>query len=586
MKIKNNVNKNKFETEKFGLFEDFNKNIEQQGNGIYYHLTKEDKKVIMYDGVFTNAILNIDLLGNKQPEFSIAYKNFTSGIHEEYTGNFEEIYQQFKGNCSERYIQSDNDIKTLIKGYIHYLNNFDLLNFNKYYSINGYFLDNEGNFIDNNKYMDQYRKLTEVEIKEQLQVTVDLFNDFLNYNHEYFTYIAKYVLLSPFFYVFKQLGLQDLNRITIAYGKGKAGKTTNIEKLLSLYYGNNNKSNMYSIAGTEPALKNELNQFDTLPLISDEAYGLIKDNKVQELLKKLRFNTFTKSTSNNDKQGQNKQYKGYNTLFLTTNKSSNIFEGLSRACLLYMFNESIDSKNKQEYHSKFGNVDLSIIGYVFSRELSGYIEDGKIKDYDNELKNNLLINEIINDIESKYNVKFNDLFMNCNALDIDKEDIAIYDYIKVCVENIASIFYNDKNHSKTEEGLKQFIKTNPKMNIFKQAPNLNYWFISKKNLDKLLFVNAKNNVVNVHEYCQEVELNYITDGYNYNKKSLLDINKPSIIKLFKDNNDTEQRCILNKNVRKSYLINFEGLKTIFNCNSIEYEDIQENYDVERITQDI
>ena len=107
--------------------------------------------------------------------------------------------------------------------------------------------------------------------------------------------------------------------------------------------------------------------------------------------------------------------------------------------------------------------------------------------------------------------------MNCNALDIDKEDIAIYDYIKVCVENIASIFYNDKNHSKTEEGLKQFIKINPKMNIFKQAPNLNYWFISKKNLDKLLFVNAKNNVVNVHEYCQEVELNYITDGYNYNK---------------------------------------------------------------------
>lgn len=561
----------------------YDKSIIHCSDGIYYLNSEMDKKtgeilstskIDLLDGIFTNVKYYIDELHLLESEYEITYFNNLSESERTYKGSIKDIAKEL--DYEAKFIESNTDLRALLTELIHQAKHNKLYKDNEeiqtcgseievinYYSLDGYFIHNN-KFIDNNLYLKKLYDDKEEFIKETLSSTVNKLKDYLDFIHPNFKSICKYLLIAAYTYCFKQLNIQETNKTLYLYGKQRAGKSTNMLKLLSLY---NAKKDRECSANTMASLSNDLNSLSTLPKLKDECYNLFKNDKVQELLTQSRFNIDLRTTANKDKQGTNINYKSYNTLIGTTNRGNKTFEGLNRAMLYYKFEESLnDNDKKSEYNKRFNNLDLSIIGYVFSKHIKPYMESEDIIKYDSHDGVNDLINHVLKDIEEHYDVDLKFL-INIHVYDGFTEDTMIqYDYIGETLEKIRVVYNKAKR-----PGVMNFISEHPKTTEFKLVHNeINepiIYYISYKNLTTLLERINKGNLLSIEEVAQYLNIPYV-NVEDYTQTEIKNNYDATIYYWLPK--DSQKNIFRFNSVKRGFFINEATLRRILNASSDDY----------------
>lgn len=548
-------------------------NIIQNQYNIEYQFDTEDglkESVRMVDGVFTRLIKHRDLLSIDKPYFELEFYDNDDKDYITYKGNINEIIEQFKDNLSIEFILKDGDIHKLIRSTIKAFKEQGEPYYtkNKYYSLNGYFMHN-GKFVDNSPLKELYGNLSESEIKKKLTIAIELLNKYLNFDSRTNTYILfKNTLILPYFWIFKQLKLQEFGKMLNLYGKAKAGKSIGAITALRLY--GLKESDVTANASTRASLRNEISTLSTFPIFVDETTNLIKDNKVQELLKQNRFNKEIDITADKGDYSKNNTYYGYKTCIFTQNQTGNIFEGLARGIVVLNYNKKLDNKSKKEFNQKYVKMDLSIIGYVFSKTISKYFKDNSINDYDySPDKANEFINNVLLEIENKYEVTFDKKLHETHIFDTE-DNITIYNVVEEVVKTIANLFYKDKfTKLYSTNELKSFLQNNPVCNIFKPY-EYGYYGVPEGKFNKFLLKYGKGNTITIDEYANELDIK-IVEGINLKTNDLKDINdQPVFVKAF--NNQEVQKSMFGTTSKKQYYLSFPALKRMFNCNVEYYED--------------
>lgn len=490
-----------FGTSKFGL------NIVQKPHGIFYlnkekdtegKVVKDDdgnivyNSVPMFKGVFTQPELHIDSLGLKSKSYKVTYNDYLCNLQVPYQGTLMDISKDLVSEVF--YLQKKDDISKFIPSFIETSISKDQLEIVNYYSINGYFLHDD-TVVNNNLFLkDMYYDMSFEELSSLVQEQVERYIPYLRHLGDMFTQIAKLILLMPFYYLFKQIKWQAPIKYILEYGKAEAQKSSASGTLTMGWYGSFDVDDddlpWESGAGTFASLRNEFNNFCTLPMFVDEAKELMSDPKVQELLKDLGYNINGRGTANLDKQGENLKFKGFHHYVFTTNQGNNIFEGLSRRLIAYNFTKSISNDNFD-----YTNLDFSALYWVFSCAVCEYLNKegvAVVKQY----TPNEFIDLMLMKIEDTFNVDLS-ILQSVNPYE-DRDTSLDYQTVEICADTLQSD-YNVycKQSGNNYSSLSGLVDYNPSYKYWKHG---NGWFwINENKLKRFILNKSQKNTVTLEE---------------------------------------------------------------------------------------
>ena len=494
-----------FDTSKFGL------NVVQKPHGIFYLNKEKDSEgntvkddngntvynsVPMFKGVFTQPKLYIDTLGLKSKSYKVTYNDYLSNLQVPFEGTLMDISKDLVSEVF--YVQKRDDISKFIPSFIEASISKEQLEIKNYYSINGYFL-HDGTIINNNLFLkDMYWDMSSEELSCLVQEQVSKYTNYLSHLGTMFTQIAKLILLMPFYYLFKQIKWQAPIKYILEYGKAQAQKSSASNTLVMGWYGSFDVDDddlpWDSGAGTFASLRNEFNNFCTLPMLVDEAKVLMGKEDVQELLKDLGYNINGRGTANLDKQGENLKFKGFHHYVFTTNQGSNVFEGLSRRLIAYNFEESIGNDDFD-----YSNLDFSALYWVFSCAVCEYLNKegvAVVKQY----TPNEFIDLMLMKIEDTFNVDLS-ILQGVNPYE-DRDTSLDYNTAEVLADNL-QLDYNSycKGTGNKCTSISGLISTNPSYKDWNCNDGIdNVWFwINERKLKRFLLNKSQKNTVTLEE---------------------------------------------------------------------------------------
>lgn len=526
---------------------------------------KENTRIIAIDGYFKSVKINIDILKYNAESLEIIYYDNITNEDKILKGSKQDIINEFKSYMSVVNLNQFNDIDYIINILPYRFNELNLLVKNYYYSINGYFLHNN-DFVDNSDLGNEFKGLKIEDIKEELEKAISLLNEYFEVdNREQTINIFKYSLVSPYFYLFKQLDIQELNKYIILHGNGKTGKSTTVFNSL-LFYGiikGNNKP-----ISTAPSLRNALNGRNTMPFLIDESTKLFSESKFDDLIKRNAYNIYIDEKANKNDFNKNDVAIGFRTVFFTQNKSQYLFTGVPRRTLTY---EYIDiPKNKENFNKKFkfngmkrSNLYiLRYIGYAFSLCVKDSLKSGLLFECFNNP--NEYINSILKQIERYSNVKFNPDFLKSNPFESENK-LAFDNLIDGCIPNIFKIYWNNK---KQFNNFIEFLKNSPLLQGVLKADG-NYYYATESKFKKFLYKYANQNPIKIEDYCKELGINFIDvsdKGWKDIEEIYLKHDNVGAIMLKTFNDEAPNKTIKGKSQRKTYILNFKAVEQMFNIN--------------------
>lgn len=536
---------------------------DNNGENIYEEI---DVTIDCLDGFLKTITYYIDDLDDTKNYYEVIYHNDVSKKDTSLTGSLKEISKEL--NKFADYTKSDKDLLALLSDFKRESTYNKTLEIKHFYSIEGYFIHNN-EFIDNNQYLNnkynkQYKEDYE-EFKKELNDKIEHFKEYLTYleesnNNVYFTEVAKVVLIMPYYYIFKEIEFQDPIKYILLYGKAKNGKSTNSNYILTLYQP---KHKNKCRAGTKAALKNELNNYNTLPLMLEEAKDLITKSDVQEVLKDARYNIDIKGSANLDKQGSNIEYRAFHHYVFNTNDPNNIFEGLSRGILCYDFKYK-PKTDSEKWNKLIKNIDFSIIGYAFSKIMEIYYNkygSDSILEYTNQP--NEFINQLLCLMEKEYNLNLSFLkFVNPYE---DINDELNHNTVEDLADNLQNDYnnYELKWNKKISTSLEDFIRNNRNSSYkhFKFIEDTNkrsaYYSINQKKLNRFLIIKSNKGIVTIEDLLEFREL----------ENNIPKINDISLLEgidgvfLYTGNKTTTKGTNINPN---TVLISEDKLRVLFN----------------------
>lgn len=497
----------------FGLYENYNKNIEQRQEGIFYINNNDgiEIKTVLLDGVLTSIKYYVDNLELIDNYYQITYYNNLTKKETIYKGTLKDIAKELENEVE--YIRANNDILALLGAFKRQTINKDLLEVINYYSINGYFIHNN-EFIDNNTDLKHYDDLSDDNYKKQLQEAVNKLNNYLDDLHPKYIGLFKIMLLTPYYYIFRQLDIQAPIVFIYLYGKGKAGKSTTVKSFMSLYENNPQSES----STTTPNLRNSLAKYDTRILFADEIDSILTGTYKQKtlaLLKEARYNLNIAGKTDQNDYDKNKYFNNFRYVVGTTNEPTNFAEGLNRALYCQEFLYHIT--NAELLDEKYSDINLGIVGHSFSKYITKLYNNGDFKkSFRNKNKVNETINQLLINIEDDYDLTFNKKSFNLNPYtdnDNVKRDINItnetHSKIVNSVNKYMKKYYNTDSYEDVglnyiKERLSTKYKRGLKIRYDKNDNKKYYIMFTEDVFNKFINDYCESSVLNNEEFLQEV----------------------------------------------------------------------------------
>ncbi len=491
----------------------YGKNIEQRKNGILYNInigSEEKPNYVAYpllDGVLTSIKRYVDNLKLVPSFYEITYYSYVTKQELVFTGSLKEIAKELENEAD--YVRGANDIQSVLASFKNKSKSNNGFR-ESYYSLNGYYIHN-GHYISNNKHHNVYVKYSEDELKEALKGKVELLNKYLGDLHDKFTPVFKHILLSPYYYLFRQLNIQSPIKFIYLDGKGQVGKTTTLKSFLTLYYLNPVEECIDKPKAIRRIVENR--QCTTMVLVDEFDILTNKSNvgDTMHYLKTARFSKVLGNVSDLNNQKKTVNYHNFSYLMGTSNDPSKFKEGLTRVLLNYEFLEGLTQEQKSYLEDTYTDIDLGIIGYVFNLEMELLYNNTHFKGvFSTNNKVNNTINQLLHNIEEKYDVKFNESLFKVNpytendnsGLSHDAPNTAWTKLVLACKKSLRRDGFSGDNVPMIVDGVLDFLKT--KTTQYKSIKFIgDYILINEKDFTK--FINFySEEVINSTEFLNEV----------------------------------------------------------------------------------
>lgn len=353
-----------------------------QKNRKIYQMPKVEDRPPIYKADFSIDELtrHKDLLGISEAKYTITYYN---GFDEELVTLEKYTFQELLNKLYNDKLFNTNkqEAEKILNCIIHGLEHKGLLNKEETIIHKGFFIDDNNKLISNTN-IDNL-KTSDEELKEAILLLIELLeeNDNTIDNN---SYVLRKCLSMPFNYCIKQLGYsEDNTNGLILYGKAKTGKTSIL--LIGLWFYLEEPYNYNASTDTLAGLQTVLNG-TTFYSIFDDSYNLLKQDQVQNTLKKGMYEKYSRSVYDiNNKNDELKQYKALSTPTFSYNENIEFNdEGIRRRFDKIFYNSDMVMSDKQskEFKKKYKPFTkdsilskLHHIGIAFTKFIKPYLEN-------------------------------------------------------------------------------------------------------------------------------------------------------------------------------------------------------------------
>lgn len=463
----------------------------QQNKKIYYYSKYEERIKRHYKANFSihELIRYKDLLGISEAKYTLTY----------FDGFDDEVKTLAKCTLNDLVNKLYNDglfntdkreSERIFKNIVHGLEYKKQLIKESTILHKGFFLDDNNKLISNTNI--DGLKTSDDDLKEAIYLLMDLLNENI-YTRQNNSYVLRKCLAMPFNYCIKQLGYaEDNTNGLILYGKARTGKTTIL--LIGLWFYLEEPYSYNASTDTLAGLQTVLNN-TTFYSIFDDSYSLLKQEQVQNTLKKGMYEKYSRSVYDINNTDILKEYKALSTPTFTYNENI-IFhdDGVKRRFDKIFYNSKMSMANEEisEFKNKYQAFNKSSILYDLHH--IGIAYKDFIKPY---LENN---NPLISDLDQLTIKFFEETFKRLGINDF----LPLLAPFEAIQEEVNSINTKIKDYfnRKLLSNKQLFYKTSFKKNDFIAIANNGSfnWFKCQKNgqfvIHMSLFTMECNNIIN------------------------------------------------------------------------------------------
>ena len=272
------------------------------------HYKQQNKKIYSIkeskDGsirLIPKAIFSIDRLIRYTDVLDLSEPLYTLTYYNGYDNELKTIEKQSKESILNQLMKEDlfntneNESERIFRSIRHELHNKGLLDKQKTILHKGFFIDDDGKLISNTNIDDL--NTSSSDLKEALSLLIEMLMSNVHSQYENATVLRK-LLAMPFNYCIKQLGYaEDNTNGLILYGKAKTGKTAICK--IGLWFYLEEPYNYNASTDTLSSLVRRLGS-TTFYTIFDDSYGLLKNESVQNTIKKGMYEKYSRTVSDRD----------------------------------------------------------------------------------------------------------------------------------------------------------------------------------------------------------------------------------------------------------------------------------------------
>jgi len=405
-------------------------------NGVYDFYTEKDHYRQEHKQIYSikttkdgnihftsKAIFSIDKLIRFTDVLDLSEPLYTLTYYNGYDNELKTIEKQTKESILNQLLKEDlfntneNESERIFRSIRHSLHNMNLMGKEKTILHKGFFIDDDGKLISNTN-IDDLNTSTN-DLKEAMLLLIEMLMSNVHSQYENATVLRK-LLAMPFNYCIKQLGYaEDNTNGLILYGKAKTGKTAICK--IGLWFYLEEPYNYNASTDTLSSLVRRLGS-TTFYTIFDDSYGLLKNESVQNTIKKGMYEKYSRTVSDRDSTDV-LEYLALSTPVFTYNEHIPIIDdGLERRLdkIQYDKNNVISREDSIEFKKKYNPLTknsvlekLHHIGIAFKEWLKPYLESDSIE---------------LNDMDS-LTLKFFRETLSALGLEYDPL-VTPYDYVK------------------------------------------------------------------------------------------------------------------------------------------------------------
>ena len=360
------------------------------------HYKQQNKKIYSIkeskDGnirLIPKAIFSIDKLIRYTDVLDLSEPLYTLTYYNGYDNELKTIEKQSKESILNQLMKEDlfntneNESERIFRSIRHELHNKGLLDKQKTILHKGFFIDDDGKLISNTNIDDL--NTSSSDLKEAMQLLIEMLMSNVHSQYENATVLRK-LLAMPFNYCIKQLGYaEDNTNGLILYGKAKTGKTAICK--IGLWFYLEEPYNYNASTDTLSSLVRRLGS-TTFYTIFDDSYGLLKNESVQNTIKKGMYEKYSRTVSDRDSTDV-LEYLALSTPVFTYNEHIPIIDdGLERRLdkIQYDKNNVISREDSISFKMKYNPLTknsilekLHHIGIAFKDWIKPYLESESIE---------------------------------------------------------------------------------------------------------------------------------------------------------------------------------------------------------------
>ena len=381
----------------------------QRNKGIYQIITnkKENTQRTVPKAIFSidKLIRFTDVLDLSEPLYTLTYYNG-------YDGELKTIEKQTKESILKKLMKEDlfnttvEEATNIFRSIRHELHNKGMMDKQKTILHKGFFMDDDGKLISNTNIDDL--NTSPSDLKEAMQLLIEMLMSNVHSQYENATVLRK-LLAMPFNYCIKQLGYaEDNTNGLILYGKAKTGKTAICK--IGLWFYLEEPYNYNASTDTLSSLVRRLGS-TTFYTIFDDSYGLLKNESVQNTIKKGMYEKYSRTVSDRDSTDV-LEYLALSTPVFTYNEHIPIIDdGLERRLdkIQYDKNNVISREDSISFKMKYNPLTknsvlekLHHIGIAFKDWIRPYLESESIELNDMDSLTLKFFRETLSDLGLEY----------------------------------------------------------------------------------------------------------------------------------------------------------------------------------------
>lgn len=381
----------------------------QKNKGIYQIITnkKENTQRTVPKAIFSidKLIRFTDVLDLSEPLYTLTYYNG-------YDGELKTIEKQTKESILKKLMKEDlfnttvEEATNIFRSIRHELHNKGMMDKQKTILHKGFFMDDDGKLISNTNIDDL--NTSPSDLKEAMQLLIEMLMSNVHSQYENATVLRK-LLAMPFNYCIKQLGYaEDNTNGLILYGKAKTGKTAICK--IGLWFYLEEPYNYNASTDTLSSLVRRLGS-TTFYTIFDDSYGLLKNESVQNTIKKGMYEKYSRTVSDRDSTDV-LEYLALSTPVFTYNEHIPIIDdGLERRLdkIQYDKNNVISREDSISFKMKYNPLTknsvlekLHHIGIAFKDWIKPYLESDSIELNDMDSLTLKFFRETLSDLNLEY----------------------------------------------------------------------------------------------------------------------------------------------------------------------------------------